>query len=87
MRRGDRVWMIGFGSGFKCNSAVWQCIRSPGNGDTDIGTPWADSIHMYPLKISEGLSQDSNMRAEILPLLTVQKQFMRRAYSRSGHPV
>ncbi|XP_048549163.1 3-ketoacyl-CoA synthase 5-like [Triticum urartu] len=50
-RKGDRVWMVGFGSGFKCNSAVWQCIRSPGN--TIVGAPWADSIHLYPLNISE----------------------------------
>lgn len=27
MRRGDRVWQIAFGSGFKCNSAVWECLR------------------------------------------------------------
>jgi len=27
LRRGDRVWQIAFGSGFKCNSAVWQCLR------------------------------------------------------------
>ncbi|XBJ14034.1 hypothetical protein VPH35_006133 [Triticum aestivum] len=47
MRKGDRVWMIGFGSGFKCNSAVWQCMRPDSN--TTVGTPWADSIHLYPL--------------------------------------
>ena len=27
LKRGDRVWQIAFGSGFKCNSAVWQCMR------------------------------------------------------------
>jgi len=27
LRRGDRVWQIAFGSGFKCNSAVWQALR------------------------------------------------------------
>jgi 3-ketoacyl-CoA synthase len=48
-RKGDRLWMVGFGSGFKCNSAVWECIRSP--NDTTVGAPWADSIHQYPVKI------------------------------------
>uniref|UniRef100_A0A8R7P5L3 3-ketoacyl-CoA synthase n=2 Tax=Triticum urartu TaxID=4572 RepID=A0A8R7P5L3_TRIUA len=47
MKKGDRVWMIGFGSGFKCNSAVWQCMRPASN--IIVGTPWADSLHMYPL--------------------------------------
>ncbi len=27
IRRGDRVWQLGFGSGFKCNSAVWKALR------------------------------------------------------------
>lgn len=26
--RGQRVWQIGFGSGFKCNSAVWRALKS-----------------------------------------------------------
>ena len=26
-RSGDRIWQIAFGSGFKCNSAVWKCAR------------------------------------------------------------
>ena len=28
LRKGDRIWQIAFGSGFKCNSAVWQCLRN-----------------------------------------------------------
>ncbi|GBF92374.1 hypothetical protein Rsub_05576 [Raphidocelis subcapitata] len=27
VRRGDKVWQLGFGSGFKCNSAVWVARR------------------------------------------------------------
>ncbi|KAG1330553.1 3-ketoacyl-CoA synthase 6 [Cocos nucifera] len=50
MRRGDRVWQIGFGSGFKCNSAVWKCIRTI---KTPIDGPWADCIHRYPVDIPE----------------------------------
>ncbi|GJN29081.1 hypothetical protein PR202_gb17273 [Eleusine coracana subsp. coracana] len=45
MRKGDRIWMIGFGSGFKCNSVVWQCIETTSSFDG----PWADSIHQYPV--------------------------------------
>ncbi|EFN51426.1 hypothetical protein CHLNCDRAFT_141048 [Chlorella variabilis] len=27
VRRGDIVWQIGFGSGFKCNSVVWRALQ------------------------------------------------------------
>ncbi|XP_020532130.1 3-ketoacyl-CoA synthase 6 isoform X2 [Amborella trichopoda] len=50
MKKGDRVWQIAFGSGFKCNSAVWKCNRS-----IKVGTdgPWADCIDQYPVHIPE----------------------------------
>uniref|UniRef100_A0A453GG82 very-long-chain 3-oxoacyl-CoA synthase n=1 Tax=Aegilops tauschii subsp. strangulata TaxID=200361 RepID=A0A453GG82_AEGTS len=47
MHDGDRVWMIGFGSGFKCNSAVWECIVPAPNSNG----PWAGCIHRYPVLI------------------------------------
>ncbi|XP_022775978.1 3-ketoacyl-CoA synthase 6-like [Durio zibethinus] len=50
MKRGDRIWQIAFGSGFKCNSAVWKCnrtIKTPTDG------PWADCIDRYPVHIPE----------------------------------
>ena len=50
MKRGDRVWQIGFGSGFKCNSAVWKCNRSI---KTPTDGPWADCIDRYPVHIPE----------------------------------
>ncbi|VAI09075.1 unnamed protein product [Triticum turgidum subsp. durum] len=52
MRKGDRVWMIGFGSGFKCNGAAWECIQPARNTDG----PWATSIHRYPVDIPDVLS-------------------------------
>lgn len=50
MRKGDRVWQIGFGSGFKCNSAVWKCNRDI---ITPVEGPWADCIDRYPVHIPE----------------------------------
>ncbi|KAL2559010.1 3-ketoacyl-CoA synthase 6 [Forsythia ovata] len=50
MREGDRIWQIAFGSGFKCNSAVWKCnrtIKTPADG------PWFDCIDKYPVHIPE----------------------------------
>ncbi|KAL4420938.1 hypothetical protein ABPG77_001421 [Micractinium sp. CCAP 211/92] len=28
VRKGDIVWQVGFGSGFKCNSVVWRALRN-----------------------------------------------------------
>ena len=28
VRRNDRVLQVAFGSGFKCNSVVWQALRA-----------------------------------------------------------
>ncbi|XP_077230786.1 3-ketoacyl-CoA synthase 6-like [Tasmannia lanceolata] len=50
MRKGDRVWQIGFGSGFKCNSAIWKCNRTI---ETPVDGPWVDCIHRYPVHIPD----------------------------------
>ncbi len=42
--RGDRVWQIAFGSGFKCNSAVWKALRS----STTPHWAWEDTLHETP---------------------------------------
>ncbi|KAK9165516.1 hypothetical protein Scep_000707 [Stephania cephalantha] len=48
MKRRNRVWQIAFGSGFKCNSAVWEalCHVKPSPKG-----PWEDCIDRYPVKI------------------------------------
>nr|XP_010932594.1 3-ketoacyl-CoA synthase 5-like [Elaeis guineensis] len=51
MRKGDRVWQIGLGSGFKCNSAVWRCRRSVGREEEGV---WADCIDEYPVHAGGG---------------------------------
>ncbi|KAE8732004.1 3-ketoacyl-CoA synthase 8 [Hibiscus syriacus] len=46
VKRGDRVWQIAFGSGFKCNS-VWRSMRRVSKPSRD--NPWLDCIDRYPL--------------------------------------
>ncbi|KAJ1402545.1 Very-long-chain 3-ketoacyl-CoA synthase [Sesbania bispinosa] len=47
VKKGDKIWQLGMGSGPKCNSLVWKCIR-PLVGESKKG-PWADCIHQYPI--------------------------------------
>ncbi|KAM0062124.1 putative very-long-chain 3-oxoacyl-CoA synthase [Helianthus debilis subsp. tardiflorus] len=49
MKKGDRVWQISFGSGFKCNSAVWEAVRTV---NPSAHNPWNNCIHNYPVKIT-----------------------------------
>ncbi|KAJ1393668.1 Very-long-chain 3-ketoacyl-CoA synthase [Sesbania bispinosa] len=48
MRKGNRVWQIAFGSGFKCNSAVWEALR---HVKPSPRSPWEDCIDRYPVEI------------------------------------
>ncbi len=48
MRKGDRIWQIAFGSGFKCNSAVWKALRTV---NPTKENPWMDEIHQFPLNV------------------------------------
>ncbi|KAK9182705.1 hypothetical protein WN944_025851 [Citrus x changshan-huyou] len=49
MRKGDRTWQIAFGSGFKCNSAVWQALRTINPAKEK--NPWIDEIHEFPVHV------------------------------------
>ncbi|KAB2628427.1 3-ketoacyl-CoA synthase 7-like [Pyrus ussuriensis x Pyrus communis] len=46
MKKGNRVWQIAFGSGFKCNSAIWKCISDV---DPSVRNAWSDRIYLYPV--------------------------------------
>lgn len=48
VRRGDRVWQLAFGSGFKCNSAVWRAVRRVRR---PARSPWLDCIDQYPARM------------------------------------
>ncbi|KAK6916010.1 FAE1/Type III polyketide synthase-like protein [Dillenia turbinata] len=47
IKKGDRAWQIAFGSGFKCNSAVWKCITQLDHHEKNA---WTDRIHYYPVE-------------------------------------
>ncbi|XP_054799700.1 3-ketoacyl-CoA synthase 2-like [Prosopis cineraria] len=45
IKKGDRIWQLGFGSGFKCNSAVWVALDNIEAGS--MKNPWRDDIHQF----------------------------------------
>jgi len=47
VEKGDKVWQLGMGSGIKCCSVVWECVR-PAVGESKRGA-WADCIARYPI--------------------------------------
>lgn len=44
---GDRIWQLAFGSGFKCNSAVWKAVRRIKKPSSR--NPWLHCIDRYPV--------------------------------------
>ncbi|CAI0444415.1 unnamed protein product [Linum tenue] len=49
VKRGDRMWQIAFGSGFKCNSAVWKALRTINPAKEK--NPWMDEIDQFPVDV------------------------------------
>ncbi|RDY04233.1 3-ketoacyl-CoA synthase 11, partial [Mucuna pruriens] len=49
IKRGDRTWQIAFGSGFKCNSAVWKALRTINPAKEK--SPWMDEIDQFPVDV------------------------------------
>ncbi|CAL5096361.1 unnamed protein product [Urochloa decumbens] len=53
INKGDRTWQIAFGSGFKCNSAVWKALRTvnPAKEKGFGNNPWMEDVHKYPVPV------------------------------------
>ncbi|XP_056176988.1 3-ketoacyl-CoA synthase 11-like [Syzygium oleosum] len=54
IRKGDRTWQIAFGSGFKCNSAVWRALRTV--NPAKERNPWMDEIHEFSVHLPKAVS-------------------------------
>ncbi|XP_022737292.1 3-ketoacyl-CoA synthase 9-like [Durio zibethinus] len=48
VKKGDRVLLLGMGTGPKCNSLIWESVR-PMVGESK-NNPWTDCIHLYPIE-------------------------------------
>ncbi|KAG0464271.1 hypothetical protein HPP92_019913 [Vanilla planifolia] len=48
VRKGNRVWQIAFGSGFKCNSAVWRALRTVDPDEEK--NPWMEEVKQFPVR-------------------------------------
>ncbi|GLJ17883.1 hypothetical protein SUGI_0312810 [Cryptomeria japonica] len=48
IKKGDRVWMIAFGTGFKCCTIVWKALNDL--QPSPVTNPWLDCVHRYPVK-------------------------------------
>jgi 3-ketoacyl-CoA synthase len=48
VRKGDRVWMLAFGTGFKACSSVWRALR---DAAPDADNPWNACVHRYPMPL------------------------------------
>ncbi|KAJ7956630.1 3-ketoacyl-CoA synthase [Quillaja saponaria] len=49
VKKGDRTWQIAFGSGFKCNSAVWKALKTINPAKEK--NPWMDEIEKFPVDV------------------------------------
>nr|XP_043612278.1 3-ketoacyl-CoA synthase 11-like [Erigeron canadensis] len=48
VKKGDRVWQMAFGSGFKCCSTVWRARRAVGYDEMN---PWSAEIDEFPVHV------------------------------------
>ncbi|GJW21959.1 3-ketoacyl-CoA synthase 11-like protein [Tanacetum coccineum] len=50
VKKGNRVWQIAFGSGFKCQSVIWRALKSV---ERDDSNPWTDEIDGFPVSVDD----------------------------------
>lgn len=63
VKKGDRIWQIALGSGFKCNTAVWKVLKEPKPSDFNV---WRDCIDDYPCSTRNPFEQEYKQRFNIV---------------------
>ncbi|XP_071737901.1 3-ketoacyl-CoA synthase 20-like [Rutidosis leptorrhynchoides] len=60
VKKGNQVWQMAFGSGFKCSSLIWRAMKTVNY--LDRHNPWMNEIGEYPvvLKDCEPIPDDIN---------------------------
>ncbi|KAH7277742.1 hypothetical protein KP509_38G004900 [Ceratopteris richardii] len=69
LKKGDKVWQIALGSGFKCNSGVWRVLRNIDPSDCVGCNPWMKTIDKYPghdIPVAHGVQVFSNDKCTML---------------------
>ncbi|KAI3701476.1 hypothetical protein L6452_26582 [Arctium lappa] len=82
VRRGDRVWQIAFGSGFKCNSVVWKALRTIKTSNEK--NPWMDEIDKFPVDIpkeDDGYIKEERLATKTSHLKDIEKLDFRKHFS------
>lgn len=52
VKKGERVWQVGLGSGFKCFSAVWESMW---DAKCTQDNPWRDCVLQYPVAVPDSV--------------------------------
>ncbi|KAI4989114.1 hypothetical protein ZWY2020_036431 [Hordeum vulgare] len=54
VRRGDRVWQLGMGTGPKASSALWERVAADAGAAAADEGPWGDCVLRYPARAPRG---------------------------------
>ncbi|TYI53501.1 hypothetical protein E1A91_D11G009000v1 [Gossypium mustelinum] len=49
VKKGDKIWVLGLGTGIKCCSLVLECLRPIVEDDKE--SPWSCCIQQYPIQV------------------------------------
>ncbi|KAE8658597.1 alpha-L-fucosidase 1-like [Hibiscus syriacus] len=51
VKKADKVWVLGLGTGLKCSSLILKCLRT--TAGVSKSNPWNDCTHFYPVEADD----------------------------------